>query len=295
MAASEQRIPEKNNNFLFLHNSKKVKMPCGRKGQSMVITGYRLNATDIADIEKEMMKVRERISNISQSVFQSLAGNEAAFLCDMICTNNVSNDLQGNIMQEAEKRVLAKAESARLSGICADYNFGIYVHLLPYDEHTYLKVTCHNEKLLRAFRTGRIEEYGVSKEEAQDEDNAKTAVWMKLHAMYKDANPPVIDMTPVLRADYEKMKYPSLKERCERLAYEACVNEYLLKVSGGGQIPPYMLIPYVREAQRLAETEDGKRMQAERRVQLMEFLIDLEEDDSALFDESFGKPGVSEI
>ena len=42
----------------------------------MVVTGYRLQTTDILEIEKQMKTARERVKNIAAKSFQKLVGEE---------------------------------------------------------------------------------------------------------------------------------------------------------------------------------------------------------------------------
>lgn len=259
------------------------------KGGFMVITGYRIKTTDLGDVEKEIQKVRVRINNIAQKKYQGLVGKEAAFLSDMICTNNIYNDTGGTIFDEAVNRVDKRISTAAAAALSSEYNFHIHAHLLVYDGYTYLKVICKNERFLSAFNVGNIEPFHLSKQEDTDIENAKRKTWLKLHSLYMDFDPPVIDLSPVFNRETLKLDYPSVDERCRQVARDAVCNEYLAKISGGGQIPPYLLMPYMHMAEGMLETEDGENAVAERELALKEMLIDLNEDDSVVFGSPDGK------
>lgn len=253
------------------------------KGGFMVITGYRIKSTDLSEIEKEIQKVRTRINNIAQKKYQKLVGKEAAFLSDMISTNNIYNDTGGTVFDGAVNSVDNKISNAAAASLSSEYNFHIHAHLLAYEGYTYMKVICKNERFLSAFKVGNIEPFHLSKEEDMDIENAKRKIWLKLHSLYADFDPPVVDLSPVFDRGALELSYPPVDERCRQTAKDAVCNEYLAKISGGGQIPPYLLMPYIHMAEAMLETEDGRDAIAERELQLKDMLVDLNEDDSVIF------------
>ena len=247
----------------------------------MVIQGYVLNTTDLSEINKKISEIRQKINREAGKIYDRLIGEEAAFLCDKVVTGVLKKDKGVPIIKNAAENVAVMIDRAGAAGLKSRYNFNIFCHVIPYDGKTYLKVTCDNEELLKAFKG--LEECSVDEDEAKDTRNGKTMLWMKIHKECEKNEPPVVRLNPIPELKKENIKYPTVPERARTLARENLTNLYLNRLSGGGQIPPFLLVKYMDIAMSMLLSAEGKEELSRRTAELTACLPDLGADDSVVF------------
>lgn len=252
----------------------------------MIITGYRIDGTDIRSAEEKLKKVKERLKKMAEKIYYEKLGKEIAFLCDNIALNILQKNSGEDIFSSAVGNLDILMKNAELTSAAVDYNFQVYSHIMIYDGYTYLKVICPNKKLLSAFKS--LYNYSLSESECQDQHNQKNIVWQKLHAIYGNTEPLSINLSPHIsiksREDArDKIKYPTLDERCLEHARYNLQSRILNQISGGEQIPPFRMMSYLDIAMKLILEPDAQREIREKAAVLSQTLPDLNKDDSVVF------------
>ena len=153
--------------------------------------------------------------------------------------------------------------------------------VMQLDGMTYYKVIAPNFPMYeKAFKN--LQEYSLSETEADDEENGKLKAWTKLHSAYKNIEPLAINITPVPSVP-EKLTYESVPVRAEAQARHALLNHYLSVISGGAQIPPFLLMRYMDKALGMLVSDEGKASLGRKKLELMNILPDLNADDKVVY------------
>lgn len=237
----------------------------------MIITGYRIHSTDFTDVETEIRQAKKRLEKLSNQIYQRLLGEEAGLLYDQLSLNVLQQPEGVSFLDWVVNNLNLKIQIAQQNGAATDYNFNVLVFCMALDGYTYLRVICPNKKLLKSF--DKLEAYNLSATECMDKNNKKTQVWQKLCGNY-DNNAAVftLNLTPEPKPDKEKIKIPSKKERCEIQSRHDLLNHYLRQVSGGDNIPPYLLMPCMDQAMGMLLSEEATVELKERTNRLNQIL-----------------------
>ena len=156
-----------------------------------------------------------------------------------------------------------------------------YLFRLTIDGYIYLRVTCPNKKLLKCFN--KLEEYHLSAVECQDQRNKKNQVWQKLCGTYNNTSVFTLNLTSEPVPDQDKIQIQAKKLRCESQARHDLMNRYLTQVTGGGNIPPYLLMPCMDTALEMLVSEEAKTELKEQELKLQQILQDETTIKNALF------------
>lgn len=248
---------------------------------NMVITGYRINTVDLQEVMKALDKVKKKIENTTNRIYNELIGEEIAFINDNIVLGTMQRSSGSTIFEDAIKNMNYKMNLAKTSGAEVKYNFHIYAHIMPYEDYTYIKVICPNSLLLGSFKG--IEDFSLDEIECQDKVNNKTLIWNKLHDIYGKSEPLVINLSATPEIDKEKIKYPTIKERAETRARHSLTNHLLNVIGGGQQIPPVLLMPYLDMAFEMMDSQDCKNQYKQKVQQLTQIFNDLSKDNDYIF------------
>lgn len=252
----------------------------------MVVIGYKITGTDIQQTEIKIEECRQQLIKEAKKLYHQKLGEEIAFLCDSIALNILKKNENEVIFDCAVNNLEQMIRTGALTGIAAEYNFQVFVQIMNHEGNTYLKVICPNQKLLKAFRS--LQPYSLDETEVQNPQNSKNIVWQKLHAIYKDRPPLTVNLTPQIKADKNRIIYPSLKERCIQQARYHMQNHILNQISGGREIPPFRMMGYLDEMIKILDTPEAKRDLEKKTQELTHILPDLENDDSFIFDKNPG-------
>lgn len=252
----------------------------------MVITGYRMKTKDLSEIFGKLEEIKKKISEIADNTYHIILGEEIAFLNDTYSLDsNFKRQPNMTIYEEAINNINTQLELAKRNGSEIYFNFSIYVHLLPYEDYTYIKVSTYNNKFLNAFK--ELEDCSLTDIECQDKSCEKTKTWNKIHKIYSKTEPAVINLTPVVVADKEKIIFPTKKERVEKQARYAILNHLLHEISCGQQITPVRLMPYLEQVINIADEDYlfAKKTELERKkLNLMQILTELNHDTKHIFE-----------
>lgn len=248
----------------------------------MVINGYKLKTTDIAEIMTEMEKIKRQLKKITDREYHKLLSEEITYLVDRISLNDIQRDNNITIFDGAIQNVAERIARAEAINTESKYNFRVFAHIMPEGDSSYIKVICPNSELLKAFKG--LNDYSLSEIECEDPKNAKTILWNKLHKQYSQTEPMVISLTQQAEPDKEKLHFQSVQERAEKEARNIIIMRLLSEISGGKEIPPIRLMNYFDEA--LEQYVNSKSLEIERKekvAKLMSILIDLEKDSSIVY------------
>ena len=246
----------------------------------MLINGYKLNTTSMVELEEELREIRRKLKTLADRQYNRLLGQEIAFLVDQITLGNLNRDPKITVFDGAVGNLRHQMNNAAMRSIASPHNFHVFAHILV-DDAIYLKVISPNPAFLAAFK--KYEDVSVSDTEAKDEKNAKTKLWDRLRKKYADNDPCVVDLTP--KPELDTIKYPTLIERVEKEARNSVIMHLLSQYSGGEQIPQFRLMDYMNRAlEALTSNEDVQREYREKIAQLEQLLVDLENDDSCIYD-----------
>ena len=213
----------------------------------MVVTGYRINTTNMGEIYEKLAKVKDKLRTIANREYHRLLGKEIAFLVDQISTNALQRDENVRIIDAAIDNLNKRIGIAETRNVESEYNMSVFAHVLTDGEYTYLKVICLNDKLLASFKG--LEDYSLTEIECQDKRNAKTIKWNELHKKFVEMEPCAIVLSQnIIKYDKELIKYPEKMERAETMARHTVLNRILAQISGGEQIPPMRIMEYMEEA-----------------------------------------------
>jgi len=218
----------------------------------MVTIGYKISSTNLSEIMEKLESVKKKIKKIAEDTYHNLLGKEIAFITDNIALSILKRNEGTTIFDDAIRNLNHNIDIARQTGARTKFNFQIYAHVMPYENNTYLKVTCMNKDYLKAFSI--FEDYSLTGTECQD--NPKTILWQQLYSIYGESEPIIIDLTQYVSPDKEKIIYPKKKDRAKTVARHNIVNHLLNQISNGQQIAPFLLMPYMDIAmEMLADTE----------------------------------------
>nr|WP_303181788.1 hypothetical protein [Lachnoclostridium phocaeense] len=232
-----------------------------------IINGYCIRGTtDLQLVEMELNKTRKKLKEISDRQYHLLLGEEAAFLYDCVALNYINQKEGERILDAAIGNVKARIQRAMDSGTANKYNLGVFVHIMTFENDTYLKLICPNEHLLKAF--GHLAPYSLSESECNDQHNKKNILWQKLHALYASYTPIALNMTYLPEPDTDKLVFPSKSERIDKMARHSLLNRYLSVLAGSSQIPPFRLHECLDQAYEMLMTEEGKAELKERKDKL---------------------------
>lgn len=247
----------------------------------MVITGYRIHDTDLKNINMELDKVKRKLEKIISKSYHQMLGEEIAFICDNITLGKMERDLNNTIFNNAVGNLEFKINNAIAAGTSLKYNFSIYAYIMPCEDYTYIKVISPNPVLLKAFN--KLEDYSLDEIECQDPKNAKTILWNHLHDLYKKSEPMVINLRPNIEADKDKIVYPVKKNRAETFARHSIINHLLNQISGGKEIPPLLLLPYMDLALEMLEDVTIQTEYKNKVTNLIQLFTDLEKNNDFVF------------
>lgn len=247
----------------------------------MVITGYRMRSLDMKDVMMELDKVKRRLKKQIEKFYHCLLGEEIAFICDNIALGTMQKDEKISIFDNAVSNLEFKINNAKQYSAEVKYNFHVYAYVMPFEDYTYIRVTCPNKELLKAFK--QLEEYSLSELECQDKKNSKTILWETLHDLYADSEPFVIDLSQKIEIDREKIVYPEKKERAQIHARHSLTNHLLNQISGGREIPPLLLMPYMDIALEMLSDKEMQVEYQKKVTHLMRIFLDLEMDSNFVF------------
>lgn len=236
----------------------------------MVITGYRIHSTDIPSVEKEIQTAKKRLNKISNQIYQDLLGREAAFLYDQMSLNVIKQPEGVSFLDWVINELNLKIQIAQKNNAATDYNFNTFVFCMTLGEYTYLRVTCPNKKLLKGF--SQLEEYHLDVSECKDQNNKKNQVWQKLCGMYSDSSVFTINLSASPKPEKDKIRIEPKKKRCETQARHDLLNRYLTQISGGGNIPPHLLMPCMDMALGMLLSDDAKIELNEQSLRLQQIL-----------------------
>lgn len=248
----------------------------------MVITGYRIDTMDLQEVMKVLDKVKKKISTITNRVYNELLGEEIAFINDNIILGSMQRGNGSTIFDDAVKNINYKMNLAKNSCAEVKYNFHIFAHIMPYENHTYIKVVSPNVILLGGFKG--VEDFSLDEIECQDKANNKTIIWNKLHEIYGKTEPLVINLSATPEVDKEKIKYPTVKERAETRARHSLTNHLLNIIGGGQQIPPVLLMPYMDMAFEMMESQECQSEYRKKVQQLSQIFNDLTTDNDYIYE-----------
>ena len=247
----------------------------------MVITGYRIRSLDMKDIMMEMDKVKRRLKKQTEKIYHCLLGEEIAFICDNIALCAMQKDEQTSIFNNAVNNLEFKLNNAKQYNAESKYNFHVYAYVMPFEDYTYIKVACPNKELLQAFK--QLENYSLSELECQDKKNSKTILWETLHGLYADSEPFVINLSQGIEMDKEKIIYPEKKVRAQIHARHSLTNHLLNQISGGREIPPLLLMPYMDIALEMLSSKEMQVEYQKKVTHLMQIFLDLKTDSDFVF------------
>ena len=247
----------------------------------MIITGYRIHSTDMTVVEKEIQNAKRRLDKISDQIYQELLGKEAGFLYDQMSLNVLKQPEGISFLEWTIRELDLKIKIAQKNGAATDYNFNVFVFCMSLDGYIYLRVTCPNKKLLKCFN--KLEEYHLSAVECQDQRNKKNQVWQKLCGTYNNTSVFTLNLTSEPVPDQDKIQIQAKKLRCESQARHDLMNRYLTQVTGGGNIPPYLLMPCMDTALEMLVSEEAKTELKEQKLKLQQILQDETTIKNALF------------
>lgn len=247
----------------------------------MIITGYRINTTTLKKVETKLDEVRHKLNKYTDELYHEKLGEEIAFLCDCIALNILNRNDGESIFDSAVANVNQMIHTAGITGAPTNYNMQVYAYIMSYEDYTYLKVICPNSRLNRAFKS--LESYSLSEAECQDIKNPKTVMWQTLHGLYENREPISVNLTQDVKADPQKLIYPSVNERSQVCARHNLENRLLNQIAGGEQIAPYRMMSFLDTVIQMLDKSDIKLELQKKTQELMHILPDLSNDDSFIF------------
>ena len=249
----------------------------------MVITGYRLNGTDIGNAYQTLNKVKEKLKTIANREYHRLLGKEVAFIVDHITINAIQRDENVRIIDSALQNLNQRISIAEGQNIECEYNLKLFTHILSDAEYTYFNVICPNKKLLGAFKG--VEDYSLNEVEFEDKQNAKTKKWMELEARYSMMTPAAVMLSQgIIEYKKDQIKYPTIKERAETVSRHGILNRILSQISNGEQIHPLRVMDYMEEAVNIySESLTLKNEYADNVTKALQTFVDLEKHPEIVF------------
>lgn len=253
----------------------------------MIVYGYKImNATSLPDIEMVLSGIKKKIQQTTNNIYGELLGSEIALLCDNFTLNTLQRLDNKPIVNIAKESLEKKIHNARMIGASTKYNLSVFVQVFTYENEIYIKVTCSNPNLIKAFRSKDLKDVSLRESEYKDQTNPKTILWESIFASYVDGD--VLSMnlsaTPVYEKD--KIVFPSVKDRAEMHARHTLMNRVMGQLGGNEPIPPFLLMPYVDHAlELLTEDDNYKHELGEKIVHLEQILLDLEKENALIFGE----------
>ena len=227
----------------------------------MVVTGYVIHTCDMNDVMMKINEVIRKLNREADRLYGELLGEEAAFLYDCLATNALKEPENMEFLDWTVNELNMKIQTCQKSGASCKYNFKVYVQFLPYREDTYIKTILSNKRLEKAF--GKLEDYSLTETENLDQNNTKTQTWQMLHKIYRDSPVFTMDLSPALKPDMDDIKIPDKNKRCTAIARRNLTNRNLSQISGGRQIPPYLLMPFMDTAIEMLSQSEIDRLTAE--------------------------------
>lgn len=250
------------------------------KGWFMVIDGFRMKTGSLEEIEGVISAAEGKVRGIAEKTYGRLLGKETAFLCDCIALGAVQRT-EETIFEQAVASLGRQIEAAGASGLEGEKNFRVFAQFMPFEGAVYVKLLAGNPAYRKAFTP--LEDVSVSEAEAKNEQNGKTALWIRLHQQYADRAVLTANLSYVPEPDRSKIVYPSVRERSQTMARDAVMNRLLRQACGGQDIPPYLLMRKVEEAAGLLLQDSTKAMLEEEERRLKKILLPLDKDDSVVF------------
>lgn len=254
----------------------------------MVVYGFKMSGTtDIRDIDLTLAKVKEKIQSVTNRIYGELLGEEAALICDNLTLNVLQRFDNKPIIEVAKEALDKKLRTATMLGALTKYNLAVYVNVMTYEDDAYLKVTCSNQELLKAFHVKELKDCSLSESEHKDQANPKRILWETLHGLYNCSNPLSVDISATPEYKKEKVVFPSVKDRAAACARHTIMNRLLSQLGGGEQVQPYMLMPYIDQALEMLTTNSSISYElGEKTIHLGQILLDLNKEEELLFGNS---------
>lgn len=247
----------------------------------MVVYGYRINGTNMDEVWNVIAAVQKKMSKIASKIYHEQLGKEIAFLCDNVTLGVLNQEEDISIYDSAVQILNQRIEASGRVNSSTLYNYNVFAHIIPYEEHAYIKVICANQKLLKAFQS--LEEYNLSESECKDPKNKKKIIWDKICSICEKKEPFSINLsTTNLIPVKEHIKYPSVEERAETIARYTVQNHYLNEVAANSEIPPVRLMPFLDDMFELVGQHKEEIIQ--KKTELLNILIALEEHSEIVFE-----------
>lgn len=246
----------------------------------MVVYGYRINGTNMDEVWNAIALVQKKMNKIASKIYHEQLGKEIAFLCDNVTLGVLNQENDISIYDSAVQILNQRIEASERANSSTLYNYNVFAHIIPYEDHTYIKVICANQKLLKAFHS--LEEYNLSEAECKDPKNKKKITWDKICSICEKKEPFSINLSitniPPVK---EHIKYPSMVERAEMIARYNVQNHYLNEVAANSEIPPVRLMPFLDDMFELVDQHKEEIIQ--KKMELLNILIAIEEHPEIIF------------
>lgn len=248
----------------------------------MVVYGYRINGTNMDEVWNAIAVVQKKMSKIASKIYHEQLGKEIAFLCDNVTLSVLNQEEDISVYDSAVQILNQRIDVSGRTNSSTLYNYNVFAHIIPYEGHTYIKVICANQKLLKAFQSN-FEEYNLSETECKDPKNKKNIIWDKICSICEKKEPFSINLsiTNIIPVK-EHIKYPSVEERAETIARYTVQNHYLNEVAANSEIPPVRLMPFLDDMFELVEQHKEEIIQ--KKAELLNILIDLGEHSEIVFE-----------
>lgn len=249
----------------------------------MIITGFRIHTDSMERVLDAVHKMQKEINEYANEKFHKLLGDETAFVADAVTLNQFQRKPDSSVYDEACRHLDALIRNAEFTGTASDYNFSVHLYISQHKGYSYFNLSTPDKNIAKIFRKSVLfEDYSVSEKEARN-GSEKYNIWQQVTALYVHNEPFTVNLTPQLKPDRQKITFPSLKERCHRMALYNLENSVMRMMYAGQEIPPYRLM---RSLDLTLETVSGEDMQKQLRddeLKLAKLLVDLDKNRDDLF------------
>ena len=255
-----------------------------------IIAGYRVQSTDIGDIETVLAQMRNVVERISNASFKRLLEKQVERIVDEITLGNYVQPNDKTIFQIAFDETIRRARCAELHADPTEYNLAISAQVLYGTEIkkggktepcVFIKVNGrgNEEQYIKAFNKikglYKYDLYDI--DEGDSENDIRSKTWQDISSRYSNDMPLGCQLFSYdnLRVSPGNLKFRSVKERAAEIAQETILNHALNMYSCGETIQPHKLMEFMFQALNLAAGKELVELKEMKNSQLLALLREI--------------------
>lgn len=231
-----------------------------------IITGYKLSGRSVDALERTLKQFRNEINRCAKRKVTELLKNQCQDLFDGVALRIYERPSEG--IFDCAKNVLAQRISiASAKQHNTPYNMSVGAHIYFDETDTYIMLLCNNDLYTKALN--KLCKNGLSAFHATSEESGKP--WTDIFKRYGDRPYMMVRLSPddpLKEIQPKDLTFDRISDRIELRARYEVINRLLGRLSGGQQIAPHMLMPYMTEALSLLEKPEIKKELREVKEQL---------------------------